>query len=72
MYSPPIINSEPIRNFKSNRLGALSGFPAWAALRCVRSLAVMNVATKVTQLTIGTAIDRSDLATKKLLNIDAP
>ena len=62
---------EPRKNQGSNKLGTSSGLPAFVALCLMMSRAVMKVAKKVMQLTIGIAIDRSDFASKKLLKMDA-
>ena len=64
-----MINTAPAKNLRSMRLGAV--FPFYAASLYANNLPVTNVAIKVMQLTIGTAIERSDLATKKLLSTDA-
>ena len=59
-----------MKNLVSIRLGA-SVRPSLEAKRCLRSLAVIKVAIKVMQFTIGTAIDKSDLATRKLFKMEA-
>ena len=66
-----MMRTEPAKKRGSIKLGASFGLPALAACLWTRSLAVMKVAMKVTQLTMGTAIERSDFATKKLLKIEA-
>ena len=65
-----MIKIAPAKNLLSIRLGA--DLPLCAASLYASNLAVTKVAMNVTQFTIGTAIDRSDLATRKLLNTDAP
>ena len=59
-----------MKNLGSIRLGA-SERPSLEAAHYFRSLAVTKVAIKVMQFTIGTAIDKSDLATRKLFKMEA-
>lgn len=59
-YIPTMTNVLPAKNLESIKLC------------CFRSLWVTNVTRKVIQFTAGTAIDKSDLATKKLLKMLAP
>ena len=66
------MRTEPAKNRVSIKDGASPARPSLAAFRWVSSLAVTKVAIKVIQLTIGTAIDKSDLATRKLLKMLAP
>ena len=67
-----MMSKEPAMKRVSIKPGALFNLPAFEAARCAKNLAVMNVATKVMQLTMGTAMVKSDFAMRKLLKIDAP
>ena len=56
-YMPQTTRPVPKKNFASRRLSPL------------RQLCATNVTMKVMQFTAGTAMDSSDLATRKLLKI---
>jgi len=66
-----MIRTEPEKKRLSMRLGASCGLPFDLAARWASSRAVTKVAMNVTQLTTGTAMDRSDFATRKLLKTEA-